>query len=147
MNIAFCGNRHLTNPEKIQQWLKDILPALIENGAETFYLSNYGDFDYFAALAIKLYKPIYKNIRSVLVLAYTNKRYELELYDRIWNPFWQKKPNQASVKECYRLMIEKSHLLIVGKEKKESLLSEIMIYAQRQDKLILQYPFYSVANS
>ncbi len=141
MNVAFCGNYHLTNPEKIQQWLNDILPALIENGAENFYLTNYGDFDYLAAAAVLLQKSAYKHINSILVPVCLHTPYKRELYDRIFNPFWQGEAKRISIR---KLLIDKSQVVIAEMIQDEACLRRALRYAQKRRRLILQYPFYSV---
>ena len=49
MIVTFCGHAQISQSEKIEQWLYDVTQRLIEQGATTFYLGGYGEFDRLAA--------------------------------------------------------------------------------------------------
>ena len=49
MIVSFCGHKEITEPEKLLPWLEETVEALIQRGADTFYLGGYGAFDRMAA--------------------------------------------------------------------------------------------------
>ena len=70
MNVTFCGHAQITEREALQNWLQTVTQSLIEQGATTFYLGGYGDFDSLAAAVLREQKKRYPQIELVLVLAY-----------------------------------------------------------------------------
>ena len=53
MIVTFCGRREVHEPEKVKCWLEEIVDRLIHDGAETFYLGGYGQFDALAAAVMR----------------------------------------------------------------------------------------------
>lgn len=51
-------------------WLTDVTECLILQGATTFYLGGYGEFDSLAASALREHKKRYSQVKLVLALAY-----------------------------------------------------------------------------
>ena len=49
MNVTFCGHSQITKADNIANWLRNVTQDLIEQGATTFYLGGYGEFDSLAA--------------------------------------------------------------------------------------------------
>ena len=45
----FCGHSQITKADNIANWLRNVTQDLIEQGATTFYLGGYGEFDSLAA--------------------------------------------------------------------------------------------------
>ena len=45
MNVTFCGHSQITKADNIANWLRNVTQDLIEQGATTFYLGGYGEFD------------------------------------------------------------------------------------------------------
>lgn len=70
MIVTFCGHAQISQSEKIEQWLYDVTQRLIEQGATTFYLGGYGEFDRLAASVLRAQKKQNPQIELVLVLAY-----------------------------------------------------------------------------
>lgn len=143
MNVTFCGNQHVTEPEKIIKWLNDILPVLIESGADNFFLGSCGDFDYLAALALKVQKKNYKKIKLILVLGCRNKKFEMSLYDHVVYPPMEQENSCMMAVKCGRLMVDRSDLLVSGVINNDDDSAHILAYAKKKGKTILQYPFYS----
>ena len=73
MTVTFFG--HKNTPDSIQPILKKTLIQLIENeGADTFYVGNEGNFDRMVYSTLKELKEIYPFIEYKVVLAYLTKR-------------------------------------------------------------------------
>ena len=53
MNVTFCGHSQITKADNIANWLRNVTQDLIEQGATTFYLGGYGEFDSLAASILR----------------------------------------------------------------------------------------------
>ena len=45
MIVTFCGHAQLSQNSGVEKWLYTVTEKLIEQGAASFYLGGYGDFD------------------------------------------------------------------------------------------------------
>ena len=82
MNVTFCGHSQITKADNIANWLRNVTQDLIEQGATTFYLGGYGEFDSLAASILREQKKKYPQIELVLVLAYLNTGRDVSGYDQ-----------------------------------------------------------------
>lgn len=73
MIVTFCGHAQLSQNSGVEKWLYAETEKLIEEGAASFYLGGYGDFDSLAASVLKSQKRQHSQIQRILVLAYTNR--------------------------------------------------------------------------
>lgn len=144
MNVTFCGHSQIADSEKFTNWLDDILPALIEGGADKFYMGGHGDFDMLAALAVKQQKNIYKNIMSIIVLAYPDYKYKKDLYDKAIYPALERVPSRLAVIKCSQFMVAQSDVLVSGVVHSSGRSVKTLAYAKKSGKVILQYPFYTI---
>lgn len=62
-------------------WLTDVTERLILQGATTFYLGGYGEFDSLAASVLREHKKRYSQVELVLALAYFPSAKETSGYD------------------------------------------------------------------
>ena len=62
MNVTFCGHSQITKADNIANWLRNVTQDLIEQGATTFYLGGYGEFDSLAASILREQKKKYPQI-------------------------------------------------------------------------------------
>ena len=54
MTVCFCGHRDMyANQDALRVWLENSLKALIERGANRFYLGGYDAFDSMAAVTLR----------------------------------------------------------------------------------------------
>ena len=53
MIVTFCGHAQLSQNSGVEKWLYGVTEKLIEEGAASFYLGGYGDFDSLAASVLK----------------------------------------------------------------------------------------------
>ena len=77
-NVTFCGHSKLSEKEKIllKKELNKKLEKLICNGACTFLLGGYGDFDRICAYVIRELKKQYPPIENVPLRYAISKRNE-----------------------------------------------------------------------
>lgn len=65
--VCFAGHRYLS-VKNIDERLKDAIEREILNGAETFLIGTYGDFDLLALSICKTLKTYHKNIEICVVI-------------------------------------------------------------------------------
>ena len=79
MNVTFCGHSQITKEDKIASWLRTVTQSLIEQGATTFFLGGYGEFDSLTTLFMReqpgrkecFFMPKYK-ATAYIRLSYTD---------------------------------------------------------------------------
>ncbi len=83
MKIAFCGHGDIPPSESgvLREKLRKTVIELIENGAHEFLFGGYGDFDKLCAKTVYELKNEYPHIKSVLVIPYLDREYNMSLYD------------------------------------------------------------------
>ncbi len=81
MIVTFCGHSQLDHKEAVKTWLTDVTKRLIFQGATTFYLGGYGEFDSLAASVLREHKKRYPQVELVLVLAYFPSAKDTSGYD------------------------------------------------------------------
>ena len=139
MTVTFCGHSKLNRPDSFSKWLDVILPSLIEGGAATFYLDGYGDFDSLAAAAVRRQKIAYPNIEAVLVLAYLDREIDASRYDGTTYPPLEKVPRRYAIVRRNEWMVRES-VVISGVLHSWGGAARTLEFAQRKNKVVLQYP-------
>ena len=76
--------------------VRNVTQDLIEQGATTFYLGGYGEFDSLAASILREQKKKYPQIELVLVLAYLNTGRDVSGYDSTVYPPLENVPRRFS---------------------------------------------------
>ena len=97
MIVTFCGHSNISNIAKIQELLENTLHSLLNQGANQFYLGGYGEFDQLAAKVLFRLKHDYKDIDSVLVLPYLDKRVDSSFYTRTCYPPIEHAPKRFAI--------------------------------------------------
>lgn len=140
MTVTFCGHSQISDQDKISKWLDMLLPSLIEGGAETFYLGDYGDFDRLAAAAVRRQKAVYPFIESVLVLPYLDKKFDAAAYDSTTYPPLEKVPPRYAIVRRNQWMVCESDVLISGVTHSWGGAAKTLDFARSKGKVIFQYP-------
>ena len=91
MTVMFCGHRQIYHRDEVEPWLSQTIQKLIDEGADCFYLGNYGAFDRMAAWTLGTFKKKYPYTRIVLALAYRTQEYDAYLYDDVVYPIFDNK--------------------------------------------------------
>lgn len=112
MNVTFCGHSQITKEDKIASWLRTVTQSLIEQGATTFFLGGYGEFDSLAASILREQKKKYPQIKLVLVLAYLNTGKNTSGYDSTVNPPLETVPRRFAISHRNRWMVEASDVVV-----------------------------------
>ena len=112
MNVTFCGHSQITKADNIANWLRNVTQDLIEQGATTFYLGGYGEFDSLAASILREQKKKYPQIELVLVLAYLNTGRDVSGYDSTVYPPLENVPRRFSISHRNRWMVESADVVV-----------------------------------
>ena len=140
MNATFCGHSQTRNQEQISSWLDMILPALIEGGTDTFYLGGYGEFDHLAAAAVRRQKAVYPHIKSILVLPYLNRKFDVSAYDSTTYPPLENVPPRYAIVKRNQWMVCESDVVISGVTHSWGGAAKTLDCARRRGKIIFQFP-------
>ena len=70
MTVTFCGHSHVSDAADLSVWLDKVLNLLVSDGADRFYLGDYGDFDRMAAEAVRAKKDERPGTAMAVVAAY-----------------------------------------------------------------------------
>lgn len=139
MIVTFCGHREVQEPEKVRKWLYETVEGLILEGADCFYLGAYGRFDSMTADVVRDMKDKYPHIRSVLVLPYLDREYDVSGYDESIYPPLENVPRRYAISKRNEYMVDNADVVVAyvvfsfGGSKKT------LRYAERKHKRILQY--------
>lgn len=112
MNVTFCGHSDTPYAEDIIQWLNKVVEDLIKQGADTFYLGGYGNFDCMAAAAVWACKQRYPHIRAVLVIPYLDKSVDISGYDYSIYPPLENVPRKYAIAHRNRWMVDNSSIMV-----------------------------------
>ena len=92
--------------EKLRSWLEETIGALIQRGADTFYLGGYGAFDRLAAKVVWNKKQLYPSVQSLLVLAYLDRAVDVTAYDGTIYPSLEKVPQRFAISRRNEWMVD-----------------------------------------
>ena len=140
MIVTFCGHSQTRNQDNVAGWLDIILPALIEGGANTFYLGGYGDFDRLATAAVRRQKAVYPHIESILVLPYLNRKFDVSAYDSTTYPPLENVPPRYAITKRNQWMVCESDVVISGVTHSWGGAAKTLDCAGRRGKVIFQFP-------
>ena len=97
---------------KIVSWLRTVTQNLIEQGATTFFLGGYGEFDSLAASILREQKKKYPQIELVLILAYLNTGRNTSGYDSTVYPPLETVPHRFAISHRNRWMVESADVVV-----------------------------------
>ena len=140
MIVTFCGHREVFDPETVGVWLNKTVEELIREGADCFYLGGYGQFDALAAVAVRKQKERSPRIRSVLVLPYLDRKYDVSDYDETVYPPIESVPKRYAVLRRNEYMIDRSDVVIAFVTHSFGGAYKTLCYAKRKQKRIVRYP-------
>ena len=140
MIVTFCGHREVREPEKVRAWLYETVEELIQGGADCFYLGGYGQFDSIAAGIVRELKTKYPQIRSVLVLPYLDRNYDVSAYDESIYPPLENVPRRYAISKRNEYMVDNADVVIAYVLYSFGGAGKTLKYAERKKKRILQFP-------
>ncbi len=138
--VTFCGHREISlkEIERIAPALYNEIEKLINDGADTFLLGGYGQFDRLCAETVKKLKEKYPHITSTLVLPYIDRDYDRDLYDGSEYPPIEKTPKRFAISARNKYMVEKADIVISYVVFTWGGAYETLQYANRKNKAIIK---------
>lgn len=112
MTVTFCGHGKYNYGEEVRKRLSDEVEKLISEGADTFYLGGYGQFDGLAAGVLTELKEKYPHIKRILVIPYLNRDYYMRNYDESLYPPLENVPYKFCISKRNEWMVKKSDILL-----------------------------------
>ena len=110
MVVTFVGHREISEEPKVRRWLEETVSELIHEGADTFYLGGYGQFDRLAASVVWAEKARNPQICSYLVIPYPDRSYDTAQYDGTVYPPLESVPRRYAIAKRNEYMIQTSWL-------------------------------------
>ncbi len=139
MIVTFCGHREVNEPETVKVWLEEVVDSLIHEGAETFYLGGYGQFDALAAAVVRDKKERYPQIRSVLVLPYLDRNYDASAYDETLYPPLENVPRRYAISRRNEYMVDNADVVVAYVAYSFGGAYKTLRYAEKKNKPIELY--------
>ena len=139
MTATFCGHGDCLDIPELRAWLASCVEALIAEGADTFYLGGYGDFDRIAASVVWKLKDKYPHIESILVLAYLGREVNADKYHRTMYPPIESVPMRFAITARNHWMVDNSDVLVAYILLDGGGAADTRRYAIRRKKRIINY--------
>ena len=139
MTVTFCGHRQIYDRNEVEPWLTQTIQALIDEGADCFYLGHYGAFDRLAAWVLGTFKKKYPHIRIVLALAYRNRAYDAYLYDETIYPLFDNKSRNYNILRCNEWMVRQSDVIVAYVLYGWGGAAKTLDYALAKNKRVIDY--------
>lgn len=143
MTVCFCGHRDMyANADALRVWLENSLKALIERGADRFYLGGYGAFDSMAAVTLRDMRAIHPCIESVLVLAYLGRpldELDRQLYDRTTYPPLEGVPKRYAILRRNEWVVDHSDAVVSAVLHEWGGAYQMLAYAKRKSREIISF--------
>jgi len=137
MIVTFCGHSSGYDENETRALLDKQIESLIADGADTFYLGGYGQFDQLAAKAVFEAKKSHPEIRSILVIPYLNQEYDTHLYDETLYPPIEKALLRFAISKRNKWMVSEADVIISGVKHDWGGAAKTIKTVQRQKKVII----------
>ncbi|MBR2476664.1 MAG: hypothetical protein IKB50_00840 [Clostridia bacterium] len=136
MKVCFCGHREVIDT-KVETRLRLIIEQLITDGADTFLLGGYGEFDRLSAHIVCDLKKKYTYIKSILVIPYIHQSYDPDLYDYSIFPPLEHTPPKFAISKRNRYMVEESDVVVAYVNKNYGGAYQTLEYGRKKKKKII----------
>ena len=140
MTVTFCGHSHVNDADELNVWLDTVLDLLVSEGADRFYLGGYGDFDRFAAEAVKAKKEERPDIEMVLVTAYLSRQADGEFYDYMIYPTLKDVTQRSAIPKRNEWMVDSADVVVAYVTHEWGGAAKTLEYARRCSKRVILYP-------
>ena len=138
---SFFGHGHLFGQSKeIAQTLRQIIINLIENGVDTFYVGNHGEFNILSSQIACELKILYPHIQVVVVLCYPNELQYLkcQFTDFLMPSEIEATPKRACIVKRNRWVIDNSDYIVSYIKYKMGGAYSAIQYAEKRKKQIIK---------
>lgn len=137
MTVTFCGHRKIEHYLKVKNLLYLYTERLIRDGARTFLIGSYGEFDLLAAETIHNLKIKYPHIKSINIIPYTNKKTSKDLFDECDYPIFENINPKYAIIKANEYMVNKSDIVIAYIKRNAGGAFKTYCYAKRKSKRII----------
>lgn len=140
MIITFCGHSKASFSNKEILALRNFLENKIENeGANIFYLGEFGDFDNLCYSVLKSLKNKYKHIKLVFITpylypSYSKAKYATEKYDEIIFPPLETVPKRFAISKRNEWMVDNADFVVAYVKLSFGGAAQMLAYAKRKRK-------------
>ena len=139
MIVAFCGHRRMDNKKETERWLVKTCGQLIAEGADTFYLGGYGEFDALAAQIARKLRTNHGGLKVVLVIPYLNRNADTAGYNEIVYPPLEAVPLRFAISRRNEWMVEQADVVVSYVTHDWGGAYKTMEYARKKHKRIINY--------
>lgn len=136
MTVCFCGHREVEDSQ-VKNRVRMIAEQLIINGADTFLLGGYGEFDLLSAHIVRDLKNKYTHIQIILVIPYINKKFNSDLYDFSVYPPLEDTPPRFAISKRNEYMVDTCDVIISYVNKSYGGAYKMLEYGKRKKKQII----------
>lgn len=140
MTVTFFGHSHVSDADELNVWLDKVLDLLIAEGADRFYLGGCGDFDRFAAEAVKAKKEEKPDIEMALVTAYLGRHADGESYDYMIYPTLKDVTQRSAIPKRNEWMVDSADVVVAYVTHEWGGAAKTLEYARRCGKRVILYP-------
>lgn len=138
MNVGFCGHRDLENKDDIETKLYYTIENLINYGASSFYIGNYGNFDYLAAKTVKKLKNKYPHIKSINIIPYIDTKTNYDLFDYSEYPSLETTPKRLAIIKANEYLVNKCEVIVAYIRNKHGGAYTTYNYAKKKMKKVIE---------
>ena len=139
MVVTFVGHREISEEPKLRRWLEETVSALVHEGADTFYLGGYGQFDRLAASVVWSEKARIPQICSYLVIPYPDRSYDTAQYDGTVYPPLESVPRRYAIAKRNEYMIQWSDVVVACVLYPFGGAAATLRYAKQRNKRIVHF--------
>lgn len=137
MTVTFCGHRKIEHYLKVKNLLYLYTENLIRDGADTFLIGSYGEFDLLAAETIHNLKTKYPHIKSINIIPYTNKKTNNGLFDEYKYAIFENINPKYAIIKANEYMVDKSNIVIAYIKRNTGGAFKTYCYAMRKQKRVI----------
>ncbi len=140
MKVTFCGHAEIMRRDYVESWLADTVETLILEGADTFFLGGYGEFDKLCAAVLRKLRKAYPHIRIILVLAYLNRNTDTSGYDSSLYPDLEDVPLRFAISKRNQRMVDMADVIVAYVIRSFGGAQKTLQYAKKKGKKIISFP-------
>lgn len=139
MIVTFCGHSDVSDSSNVESWLYEVVEKTIHDGASTFYLGGYGQFDAMASRVVTKLKAKHPHIERVLVIPYLNRDFDKQFYDCSYYPNLETVPKRFAISKRNEAMVKEADVVIAYVIHSWGGAAKTLEYAEKKKKKIINY--------
>ncbi len=145
--VTFCGHSQIPSYDEtiVKAKLHSEIEKLINQGAKTFLLGGYGSFDLLCAKTVKELKKSHPHIKSVLVIPYLDRDYNLNLYDCSEYPPIETVPKRLAIIKRNEYMVDACNILVAYVRVSYGGAYKTLRYAKQKHKVIINLADFCIS--